>query len=228
MNGLLSKILTVDTSDPSRWQEHDAEVEAFEKKEAAENKQKRYEESTPRRYWNESLDTYKTDTPEQAKALALVRRYVEKIKGGDAGNLALIGRAGAGKTHLSCGALRECGGKYYAASELAERMHRAHGFSTKETEAEILAECTDCPLLVIDEIGRGANAQDEKYAIYQIMNERYNERRGTVLISNFDTNTFYNYIGDAVVDRFIECGYVFEFKTTQSYRQQLRNKGGIL
>ena len=205
---------------PEERAEHDAWVDKENAKAADLQKQSNYEKAAPRRYWQSSLDTYTVSNPEQRQALQAVRQFVGDIKGGQAANLALIGRAGTGKTHLACGALRECGGRYYAASELAERMHRAHGFSTHETEADILKECTECTLLVIDEVGRGASPDDEKYAIYKIINERYNERRGTLLVSNFKAAEFYKYIGAAVADRFNEGGAVFEFINTPSYRQR--------
>ena len=204
--------------------QHDAEIEAQEVKEAAARKQDRYEKTAPRRYWRESLETYNTTTQKQVQALAIVRRFVTATKAGKAVGLALLGAVGTGKTHLACGALKEIGGKFYNASELGERMHRAHGFSTKETEYEILDECTDCDLLVIDEIGRGANSEDEKYAIYKILNERYNAEKSTLLISNLSRVDFFNYIGAAAADRFSEVGGVFEFGNEKSYRKELRGE----
>ena len=80
--------------------------------------------------------------------------------------------------------------------------------------------------MVIDEIGRGVEATEEQYMLYQIINERYNRRKPTILISNQTKKGFLNYIGIAAADRLTESAQVVEF-TWQSYRAVIRRDGGL-
>ena len=76
-------------------------------------------------------------------------------------------------------------------------------------------------LLVVDEIGRGISATDEKYMLYQIINARYNTRKPTVLISNYTKADFLKYIGVAAADRLVESGDIVEMNG-ESYRKLRR------
>jgi DNA replication protein DnaC len=135
----------------------------------------------------------------------------------------MIGNAGTGKTHLACGIVRKCGGKYRTAPDIVEELRRAKSFTASETEAQIINYYGHTPLLVIDEIGRGINAMDEKYMIYQLLNARYNTRKPTVLISNHKKSEFLQYIGVAAADRLVESADMLEMNG-ESYRRELRAK----
>lgn len=58
-------------------------------------------------------------------------------------------------------------------------------------------------------------AAEEQYMLYQIINERYNRRKPTVLISN-QTKKNLQYIGIAAADRLTESAQVVEL-TGKSY-----------
>jgi DNA replication protein DnaC len=77
--------------------------------------------------------------------------------------------------------------------------------------------------LIIDEIGRGIAATDEKYMLYQVLNARYNTRKPTVLISNHKKADFLQYIGVAAADRLVESAELVEMNG-ESYRRELRAK----
>ena len=104
-------------------------------------------------------------------------------------------------------------------------MRRAKSFTAAETEAEIIDYYGRVKLLVIDEIGRGISATDEKYMIYQIVNARYNTRKSTVLISNLGKSDFLQYIGVAAADRLVESAEILEMNG-ESYRRELRAQNG--
>lgn len=177
--------------------------------------------TVPERYWNESLETYRAETTEQKKALNLAHRFVNGCKAKRFITLVFLGSVGTGKTHLACSALREVGGKYKTISEICTELEKSRSFSSSETEEELLKYYGSRPLLVIDEIGRGNNPQKEQYAIYQVMNARYNKRKPTILISNKSKKEFFEYIGNATADRLTESAQVMEFNGS-SYRVKLR------
>ena len=214
-----SRFTTIE-ADPA----HDAEIERMEREQAERERLEQFINSgVPERYRLESLETYKTDTDEQEKIFAVVKSFIQAIKRKLFKTLVMLGNAGTGKTHLACAMIRECGGKYRTAPEIVEELRRAKSFNAAETEEQIVNYYGHVSFLVIDEIGRGINAADEKYMIYQLLNARYNTRRPTVLISNFNKADFLAYIGVAAADRLVESAEVVEMNGT-SYRQTLRGQ----
>ena len=216
----ISDLLKIDAA---KFQERDAEIQAWEKAQELRAKKERYQRQVPERYWSESIDTYKTDTEERRKAKAKAESFIQAVKCGKFQTLVFLGAVGTGKTHLASGIIYECGGLYRLAPTLVEEIRRAKSFSARETEAEILDGYGRSRLLVIDEIGRGVMAADEQYMLYQIINERYNRRKPTVLISNQNKKDFLNYVGIAAADRLTESAQVVEF-TGKSYRGEIRRE----
>ena len=201
---------------------HDEEVRQKEAKQAEHDRIERYKQSgVPERYWTESLDTYQVTNKMQETAARAIGEFLREIKCGAFRTLVLIGSAGTGKTHLACGAVREYGGKFANAPDIVEEIRRAKSFSADQTEKQIIDSYSHKSLLVIDEIGRGIAATDEKYMLYQIINARYNTRKPTVLISNFTKADFLKYIGVAAADRLVESGDIVEMNG-ESYRKLRR------
>lgn len=201
--------------------EHDKWVMEQERKREEEEKQERYKKAVPARYWAESLDTYKADSDERKAAKSKACAFIHAVKCGQFQTLIFLGTVGTGKTHLACGIIRECGGIYRLAPAIVEEIRLAKSFTAKETEAEILDDYGRASLLVVDEIGRGVAAAEEQYMLYQIINERYNRRKPTVLISNQTKKDFLQYVGIAAADRLTESAQAVEF-AGKSYRAILR------
>ena len=222
--GKLLDILNIDLTQYSA--ERDAEIEEMERKQAEREKIERYKRQSPQRYWNEKLDTYKAETEAQIKAKTATQDFINAVDCGIFCSLIFIGKVGTGKTHLALSIIRECGGLYRLSSNIVEELRRAKSFTAKESEAEILENYGNARLLVIDEIGRGVAGAEEQYMLYQIINERYNRRKPTILISNQTKKDFLNYIGIAAADRLTESAQVVEF-TWQSYRAVIRRDRGL-
>lgn len=214
---------TFENMTPEEIAEHDAEVKRLEEQRAQEERAERFRKSgVPERYFTETFDTYEVKTETQKKAAQAVRSFLVAIAGGGFKSLVMLGSAGVGKTHLACALIREIdGGKYRTAPDIIEELRRAKSFTADETEAEIISYYGRVPLLVVDEIGRGINATDEKYMIYQVLNARYNTRRPTVLISNHNKADFLAYVGVAAADRLVESAEIIELEG-ESYRRILR------
>ena len=217
----IKSIQDVFNIDLSKYGLRDEAVEEMERKQAEAEKLARYKKTVPERYWKESFETYGAETDEQKNALEQSRLFLEAVKCGKFCTLIMLGTVGTGKTHLACGIVREYGGLYRLAPNIVEEIRRAKSFTAKETEADLLENYGREKLLVIDEIGRGVAGTDEQYMLYQIINERYNRRKPTVLISNQPKRDFLNYIGIAAADRLTESAKTVEFKG-QSYRATLR------
>ena len=226
INFINGKLLDLRDMTPEEMAAHDAEIERRERQQAAQEKIERYKKSgVPERYFNEALDTFKITNAMQSTAAKAATNFLHAVKCGEFKSLVMIGNAGTGKTHLACGIIREAGGKYRTAPDIVEEMRRAKSFTAAETEAEIIDYYGRIKLLVIDEIGRGISATDEKYMLYQILNARYNTRKPTVLISNLRKADFLQYIGVAAADRLVESAEIWEMNG-ESYRRELRAQNG--
>lgn len=206
---------------------HDEEVRQKEAKQAEHDCIERYKRSgVPERYWTESLDTYQVTNKMQKTAARAIGEFLREIKCGAFRTLVLIGTAGTGKTHLACGVVREYGGKFANAPDIVEEIRRAKSFSADQTEKQIIDNYSHVKLLVVDEIGRGIAATDEKYILYQIINARYNTRKPTVLISNFTKADFLKYIGVAAADRLVESGDIVEMNGESFRKIRRQNEAG--
>ena len=201
--------------------EDEIKVLERERKVQEEKLRSNYRQTVPERFFKESLDTYKVDNDEKYTALNKTRLFAKAAKCMDFRTLIFLGSVGTGKTHLACGIIRECGGLYRLASSIVEEIRRAKSFRNTETEADILYKYGKESLLIIDEIGRSSSVTDEQYMIYQIINERYNRRKPTVLISNQTKKDFLQYIGIATADRLTESAEVVELMG-KSYRAIIR------
>ena len=217
----ISDIFNIDFTQYSA--ERDTEIAEMERKRSEREKIECYKRQAPMRYWNESIDTYKAETEAQIKAKTAAQDFINAVDCGVFCSLIFIGTVGTGKTHLALSIIRECGGLYRLSPNIVEELRRAKSFTAKETEAEILDNYGSARLLVIDEIGRGVAAVEEQYMLYQLINERYNRRKPTILISNQTKKDFLNYIGIAAADRLTESAQVVEF-TGKSYRGEIRRE----
>ena len=198
--------------------EIDEKINAYEQAE----KINRYKKSgVPERYFTESLESYKTENELQKKVKQMATTYLHEILDGKFKSFVMVGNAGTGKTHIACALVREAGGKYRSAPDLVEEFRRVKSFTANETEAQKVKYYGNLSFLVIDEIGRGINEQEEKYMLYQLLNARYNTRKPTVLISNHNKADFLRYIGVAAADRLVESADIIEMNGA-SYRLNLR------
>ena len=205
MGGIQDYIAQFEKMTPEQAAAHDAEIERKEREEQRRAMLDWYKSVAPERYHVESLETFKAENDAQKKGKAAAERFLKAIK---CGEFKII---------------REFGGYYFTAPDIVEALRRAKSFTADTTEERLIKHYGHTPLLVLDEIGRGINAADEKYMIYQLLNARYNTRRPTVLISNFNKADFLAYIGVAAADRLVESAEVCEMNGT-SYRQTLRGQ----
>lgn len=225
MQSIEELLTTFNNMTPEEMAAHDAHIEERIKAQKMAESYEQYKKSgVPERYWHESIETYRVSNEMQKTAQQSACAFIGAVKCGEFKSLIMIGNAGTGKTHLACGILREYGnGLYRTAPDIVEELRRAKSFTADTTEAKIINHYGHTPLLIIDEIGRGINATDEKYMIYQVLNARYNTRKPTVLISNHKKSEFLQYIGVAAADRLVESAEMIELNG-ESYRRELRTK----
>jgi len=187
----------------------------------------------PQEFIHSSFETFVTDTKERIAAVAMARTYVDHVNQFGDGFLVFVGMPGTGKTRLAAGIvgeLRGLSGLYIRQSELLVALRSIYGWSRVESDADDVQHRRASPLqitqaaglLVLDEIGATAFANDERMLIDELLKHRYEQHKPTILISNLPLNQLYDYLGDALADRVGHATgngkFIFKF-TGESYRR---------
>jgi DNA replication protein DnaC len=139
-------------------------------------------------FYDASWENWKAETPEQKKVLEKVRQAWKK-------NLFLIGGNGTGKTHLAM-CLAKDGATYCLTPELFRTVRE-----NQNIEQEMIDEYGTCELLVLDEAGRQKGTDFERNLLFEIIDQRWNNRLPTTIIGNIDKKEFADLYGLAVLDR---------------------------
>ena len=130
--------------------------------------------------WNRSL----------SQAKLLVQRFAADFPVGSEHGLLLMGPCGVGKTHLSVAALKEIvlrghSGLFYDYRELLKAIQDSYNPESQSTEMGVLEPVLKVELLVLDDVGSSKPSLWALETVGHILNTRYNEKRVTVLTTNF-------------------------------------------
>lgn len=167
----------------------------------------------PERFRDRSLDAYEAETDGQKRALAFARSYADGF--GDpknAGKSALfIGLPGTGKTHLAIGialqVMAEGKTAMFATVMRAIRTIKDTWRKGSEaSEADAIQALVFPDLLILDEIGIQFGSDAEKLLLFDVLNERYERKRPTILLSNLTAKEVSGYLGERIMDRLREDG----------------------
>ena len=104
--------------------------------------------------------------------------------------------------------------------KLVRRVKETWGKGSEETESQAIRNFTLPDLLVVDEIGVQFGSQAEQIILTEIINDRYEAMRPTIIISNLTVPQLEEILGKRVVDRFYESGGRVLVFNWQSYRRQ--------
>lgn len=182
----------------------------------------------PDRFQDRSLKSYLAETEGQRKALAFAERYADTFDDALAtGRSAVfIGKPGTGKTHLAVGIglrVMHRDGRTVLFSTVMRAIRRVRntwGRNADESETQAIEALTRPDLLILDEVGVQYGSDAERLLIFDILNERYENRRPTLLLSNLDLPDVRAYLGERVYDRLREDGGEVVVFDWQSHRSQ--------
>jgi len=148
----------------------------------------------PVRYEHCTLSNFDSDFPGAARslpnALFQANRFVEEYPVESTG-LMLLGPIGVGKTHLAVGILRElviqksAACLFYDYRELLKEIQNSYNPSVQTTELEILKPVFETEVLVLDELRALKPTEWVWDTVSHILNTRYNDKRTTIITSNF-------------------------------------------
>jgi len=154
----------------------------------------------PKRYEHCDFESYATDLTdgktwtaqhEQAlkQAKLLTQAFVRDYPGTEKG-LLLMGPSGVGKTHLAVAALKDLirrghQGLFCDYRELLKEIQASYNPSSESTEMGVLEPIRTAEILVLDDLGASKPSAWVLDIIGLVLNARYNEKRMTMLTTNY-------------------------------------------
>lgn len=191
------------------------QLEAKERDDRRQAWQRRIGEAgIPERFQNRSLQSFVAETEAQARALEFASSYADGFDDALAtGRSALfIGKPGTGKTHLAVGiglrVMRRDNRTvlFMTVMRAIRRVKDTWSRESTESETQAIAALVFPDLLILDEVGVQFGSDTEKLILFDVLNERYEKRRPTLLLSNLLLDDVKGYLGERVFDRLREDG----------------------
>jgi DNA replication protein DnaC len=156
----------------------------------------------PRRYEHCDFENFETDLwegdrPEGAswdrslaQAKLVVQGFARNYPAGGETGLLLMGPCGVGKTHLAVAALRELmvrghEARFYDYRELLKDLQASYDSDHPVSEMGVLEPVLKTEVLLIDDIGASKPSPWALDTIGHILNKRYNDKRVTLLTTNY-------------------------------------------
>ena len=159
----------------------------------------------PKRYEHCDFESYVTDladgktwTAQHAQSLKqaklLTQAFVRDYPGSGEKGLLLMGPSGVGKTHLAVASLKEFmrrghAGVFCDYRELLKEIQASYNPASESTEMRILEPIRNTEILVMDDVGASKPSAWVLDIIGLVLNARYNERRMTILTTNYVDET---------------------------------------
>jgi DNA replication protein DnaC len=108
----------------------------------------------------------------------------------DRNGLLLIGPSGVGKTHLAVSALKRLTSKGFHClfcdyRELLKQIQNSYNSSVQITELDLLRPVFETEVVLLDDLGAVKPSEWVWDTVSIILNARYNEKRTTLITSNF-------------------------------------------
>lgn len=150
----------------------------------------------PERYQHCTLEDYEPNykgvNKTLAGALVQARHFVRGYPLETGGNgLLLTGSIGVGKTHLAVGMLqaliaeRGARGLFWDYRDLLKAVQHSYNPAVATTERDVLRPVFEAEVLVLDELGANRPTEWVWDTVAHILNTRYNDRRTTIITTNY-------------------------------------------
>jgi DNA replication protein DnaC len=150
----------------------------------------------PPRYEDCSLESFETEfksaDPSLGRAHSLAARFVADYPQATEGRgLLFVGTVGLGKTHLAVSVLRAlvtekgAGGLFCDYRDLLKQIRNSYDPQVATTEMDVLRPVLEAEVLVLDELGAEKPTAWIWDTVAHILNTRYNEKRSTIITTNY-------------------------------------------
>lgn len=169
----------------------------------------------PERFKTRTLETYIVDPKniKQQRLYDFCRDYAANFNSvkKTGRSFLMLGTVGTGKTHLSIGIALEVmksshSAVFTSASKIFRSIKDTYHKGSHQKESEVMAVYTQCDLLIIDEVGVQRGSDFEKETFFDVINERYENMRPTIILSNLTIEEIKVFLGERVFDRLRENG----------------------
>ncbi|RMF95031.1 MAG: hypothetical protein D6734_06445 [Candidatus Schekmanbacteria bacterium] len=192
----------------------------------------------PERYSECTLDNYETHNSSQRTAKRIAEKFCKGYPGYEIG-LFFVGPCGVGKTHLSVAILKNLienklvDGIFYDFWELLKSIQSTYSATSLLTESQIISPVIEKEIIILDDLGAQKVTDWRRDILTYILNKRYNEKKPTILSSNWhisadkDSNieeTLEDRIGTRLISRIYEMCRIVEI-TGNDYRKSFKQDG---
>lgn len=206
-----------------------AERDQEEAEKIAEEKRNRWKKKLgqadiPERFHTRTLDSYKIENDGQRRAHKFATDYADQFNNAKGRSAIFCGSPGTGKTHLAVGIglrIMERGDMalFTTVQRAVRRVKDSWHRDSVESESDVIELMVDPALLILDEVGVQFGTEFEKNLMFDILNERYEKQRSTILLSNLTAQEVKSFLGDRVFDRLREGGGQCVPFTWESHRK---------
>ena len=169
----------------------------------------------PERFRDRTLGSYEVSHEGQQMALDFAQAYADDFaRVRKTGRSAIfMGNFGTGKTHLAVGiglqVMREHKASvlFVSAGRIVRMVKDSWARNSGVTESDVVAQMVFPDLLIVDEVGVQQGTEFERNVMFDVLNERYEQRKPSLLLTNHTVEDLSSkYLGERVVDRLREDG----------------------
>ncbi len=166
------------------------------------------------RFKDKTFDNYKVENDGQKKAVQATQWLLKNFD--NSMGLIFLGAPGTGKNHLAAATIKEVITEYNKTALMTEAVKIVRAIKESwrkngETESQVIERFITPDLLVIDELGVQFGSETEKMYLTEIVNDRYNAMKTTILIGNLSMTELKDVVGERAIERFKEGGKVVVF-----------------
>jgi DNA replication protein DnaC len=167
----------------------------------------------PDRFRDRTLENFEARTEDQQFALEFARDFAERfddvLKTGR--SAMFIGKPGTGKTHLAAGIGLHVMAQgrvvlFTTVMRAIRRVKDTWNRESRESETQAISAMVYPDLLILDEVGVQFGSDFERNMLFDVLNERYERRKPTLLLSNLPADEVTAFLGERIVDRLREDG----------------------
>lgn len=167
------------------------------------------------------FDSFKAKTEEQRTVKQQCRDCVVQNK-----SAVISGQVGSGKTHLAIAMLLEHSkqGKYIKYVNYLELVRNlSQNAMDKEYYYRIIGQYKNIPVLLIDDLFKGATSEAQKRYIYEIVDYRYNKQRITIVTTEKSIDELFD-VDEAIASRLVQMsnGFIVSMKGIKNQRLEKR------